>query len=159
MNISAPCGLNKWSSHFTDWKLSAKCYLWEEIARRGGKYPSVHILGHGSTNIHVENHKHKEQRTCLLEQRALTWEAAHKNRVVGISWCRCWVWALGIHLVSIHHKLKAVFDLLGSDSVPLSITHMAWDPGIVDRRESASTIIHVEHKLGSRKMSRHRWLQ
>lgn len=36
---------------------------------------------------------------------------------------------------------------------------MARDPSIIDRGESARAIIHMEQKLGSRKMSSHRWLE
>lgn len=94
----------------------------------------------------------------MLEQPALTWEPANKNRVVCIGRCRRRVWALGIHLVSIYNKLEAVFDLLSSHFMPLSIAHMARDPSIIDGGESASAVINMEQKLGSRKMSSHRWL-
>lgn len=94
----------------------------------------------------------------MLEQPALTWEPANKNRVVCIGRCRHRVWALGIHLVSIYYKLEAVFDLLSSNFMPLFIAHMARDPSIIGRSESASAIIHMEQKLVSRKMSSHRWL-
>lgn len=82
----------------------------------------------------------------------LTWETSNKHRVICVCWCRCWVWALGFHLVPIYCQLKAMFDLVGPDFVPLSVTQMPWDPSIIDSSESAGAIVHMKHNLESRKL-------
>lgn len=50
-----------------------------------------------------------------------------------------------------------MFDLVGPDFMPLSVTQMPWDPSIIDSSESASAIVHVKQNLERRALNSHGW--
>lgn len=48
-----------------------------------------------------------------------------------------------------------MLDLVGPDFMPLSVTQMPWDPGIIDSSEPAGAIVYMKHDLEKRKVNSH----